>query len=69
MKEINENSDPILVARKLGFQQGRITAIVFCLRMLIRKQGLSAQEAMALLDLPHKERKTYIKILQNNQKN
>ncbi len=49
-------------ARQEGIRHGKILATTKNLSMLTRNLKISLQDAMALLEIPRKERKTYIKI-------
>ncbi len=55
-------------ARLEGIRQGKILATTKALAMLIKNLGLSSWDAMVLLEIPKKERKTYTKIFENRDK-
>ncbi len=50
-------------ARQEGIRHGKILATTKNLSMLTRNLHIPIQEAMILLEIPKKERKTYEKIL------
>lgn len=52
-------------ARQEGIRQGKILATTKNLSMLAKSLKISIQEAMALLEIPRKERKTYMRIIVN----
>ena len=73
--ELNENNklEQLLretrqEAREDGIRQGKIVATTAALRRLVQKMGMTPQEAMILLEIPKKERKTYAKIFANREK-
>ncbi len=55
-------------AREEGIRQGKIVSTMTALKMLMKNLKLSPAEAMLLLEIPRKERKTYEKILANREK-
>lgn len=70
--ELNENNklEQLLretrqEAREDGIRQGKILATTAALRRLVQKMGMTPQEAMSLLEIPKKERRTYARILAN----
>ena len=52
-------------ARQEGIRQGKILATTKNLSMFAKSLKISIQEAMALLEIPRKERKTYVRIIVN----
>ncbi len=55
-------------ARQEGIRHGKILATTKHLSMLAKNLKISLQEAMALLEIPRKERKTYERILASRAK-
>ena len=55
-------------AREDGIRQGKIVATTAALKMIMKNMKISPQEAMILLEIPRKERKTYEKILANRER-
>ncbi len=55
-------------ARQEGIRQGKIVATAAALHMLVKNLKLTPQEAVVLLEINRKERKTYLKILANEAK-
>jgi len=55
-------------ARQEGIRQGKILATAKILATLTRKLNIPVQEAMILLEIPKKERKTYIRIFQGKSR-
>ena len=55
-------------AREDGIRQGKIVATTAALKMIMKNMKISTQEAMILLEIPRKERKTYEKILANRER-
>lgn len=50
-------------ARQEGIRQGKILATTKNLSMIMKNLHISIQDAMVLLEIPRKERKTYERIL------
>ncbi len=69
MENTTANSLPqqLRDARQEGIRHGKILATTKNLSMLTRNLKISLQEAMALLEIPRKERKTYMKILKSKE--
>lgn len=55
-------------ARQEGIRHGKILATTQNLSMLTKNLKISLQEALILLEIPRKERKTYEKILASRSK-
>lgn len=55
-------------ARAEGMRQGKIVATSAALHMLVKNLKLTPQEAVVLLEINRKERKTYLKILATEAK-
>ncbi len=55
-------------ARAEGMRQGKIAATAAALHMLVKNLKLTPQEAVVLLEINRKERKTYLKILATEAK-
>ena len=73
--ELNENNrlkqllrETRQEAREDGIRQGKILATTAALRRLVQKMGMTPQEAMSLLEIPKKERRTYARILANRER-
>lgn len=71
----NQTTNPLTQqlrdARQEGIRHGKILATTKNLSMIMKNLHLPLQEALILLEIPKKERKTYAKILtsKENQKN
>lgn len=52
-------------ARQEGMRHGKILATTKSVSMLMKNLNVSLQEAMILLEIPRKERKTYEKIIES----
>ena len=58
----------IMQSKEEWTKNGRFHATLACVQKLMQKLGISGDQAMALLDLPKKDRKVYEKILANRAK-
>lgn len=66
--EVNNQARLIQEARLEGIRQGKISATTAALQKIIKGTGITLDEAMILLETPKKERKTYIKIFANKER-
>lgn len=55
-------------AREDGIRQGKIVATTAALKMILKNMKLSPEEAMSLLEIPKRERRTYERILANRER-
>lgn len=70
MENINTKAPEQLIreARQEGIRQGKISATAAALQKIVKGMAITLEEAMILLEIPRKERKTYIKIFANKER-
>lgn len=70
MENINTKAPEQLIreARQEGIRQGKISSTTAALQKIVKGMAITLEEAMILLEIPRKERKTYIKIFANKER-
>ncbi len=67
----NQTTNPLTQqlkdARQEGIRHGKILATTKNLSMIMKNLHIPIQEALVLLEIPRKERKTYIKIFESKK--